>query len=141
MAALTKDRDSEAKYRGRSINVKLAAATTIFAGAGVAVNAAGFALPASDTAGLRTIGVAEEKGDNAAGAAGDVEIRVRKGVFEFNQGATPVAQAQVGRAVMWADDNSVTTAAVAVNDIIAGTLDSLDKETGLPWVSILDEAE
>jgi hypothetical protein len=139
MAALIKDRNTLAKHRGRSINVPVAASTQIFAGAMVSSNATGFAVPASDTAGEVVLGIAEEQVDNSAGADADLEIRVRKGTFELNTLGTVVNQADVGRTVFVSDDNNVEKTAGVVNNIPAGTLDSLDVESGLPWVTIFDE--
>jgi len=140
MAALTKDKNTLAKDRERSINMKVAATTKLFAGAGVCSDALGNAVAASDTAGLATMGIAEEQVDNSAGAAGDLELRVRKGVFELDTtGANAVTAADIGRVVFWLDDQNVVKAAGVTNNIKAGLLDSIDVESGKPWVKLFDE--
>ena len=68
MTALAKDKNVNSKRTERSINVKVAASTTIFAGSIVAANATGFAIPAADAAGIVVMGIAEEAADNSAGA-------------------------------------------------------------------------
>lgn len=136
--ALTKDKDRESKAIGRSLNVPVAAATQIFAGAIVVSNAAGFAAPASDTASEVVLGIADE-GVNNTGAAGALEVRVRKGTFEFSTAGTVVDQADVGRAVYAADDDLIEKVAGVVNNNLLGFLDSIDVETGLFWVRIREE--
>ena len=86
------------------------------------------------------MGVADEGVDNSTGAAADLEIRVRKGTFEFpTTGANPILQADVGRVVFVLDDNNVVKIAGVTNNIKAGTLDSVDVESGLFWVTMFDE--
>ena len=135
MAALTKDRNTPMRgEKTRKIVLKMAGTTKIYAGAGVCANATGFAVPAADTAGLVTMGRAEAQVDNSAGADGDLEIEVSRAVFLFNH--TGMTQANVGRSVVWLDDNTVGLASAATNDIPAGILDELDAGGGA-WVEIL----
>jgi len=61
----------------------VAAGGTIFAGAMLSVNAAGFLVLADGS--LPVIGVASEIGDNANGADGDCKIAVAVGIFEMKQ--------------------------------------------------------
>lgn len=134
MAALTKDRNTPTRgAKARKIVVKVAATTKIYAGAGVCLNATGYAKPAADTAGLLTDGVAEAQADNTAGADGALELEIKRGVFLFAH--TNLVQADVGKSVYWADDQTVTNAATATNDIVAGILDELTSEGA--WIAIL----
>lgn len=106
---------------GRDYYVPLAAGVTIWAGTMVALNAAGNAIPAADTAATRVIGRAEQTGNNTGGAAGDVSIVVKPGCFKYNNDATnPVTIASVGLACFVRDDNTVAVAAGPANDIKAG---------------------
>lgn len=134
MAALTVDRNTAAKTLGRRISLKVKAATKIFAGSLVAVEAAtGFAVPAADTVGHQVIGRAEEQVDNTAGASGDKEVRAHKGVFKWgNNAGAPVVQATIGDSVMVGDDNSVRI--TSTNSIPAGIVDSIDPDGGI-WVA------
>lgn len=138
MTALTKDKDVHAKETGRSIDVPLAANAIIFAGAMVSSNATGFGVAASDTTGEVVRGIAEEAADNTGGSDGDLTVRCRLGVFELLTVGTVVDQADMGRPVYVSDDATIEKIAGVTNNIIAGTLDSLDPETGNPWVAIFD---
>lgn len=136
MAALTKERNTRSRgEKARKVVVPMAATTKIFAGAGVCITAAGYAVPAADTAGLITWGRAEQTIDNSAGAAGDLYIEVAKGVFAWN--ASGLAQANIGDVVTWVDDNTVGLAAATTNDINAGTLEEIDPVSGEAWVTCL----
>jgi len=135
MANLTADRNTAAKTLGRRISLKVKAATKIFAGSIVAVEAAtGFAVPAGDVVGHQVVGRAEEQVDNSAGANGDKEVRVSKGVFKWVNNGSAVVQATIGDSVMAADDNSVKP--TSTNSIAVGTCDSIDPDGGI-WVATL----
>lgn len=138
MTALARDTNVNNKEIGRSINVPLAANAIVFRGSLVSANASGFGVAASDTSGEVVIGIADTGGDNTGGANGDLEVRVRKGVFELQTAGTVVDQADLGRPVYVSDDNTVEKAAGVVNNIVAGVLDSLDAASGNPWVKITD---
>jgi hypothetical protein len=136
MAALTKDRVLRTKGVGRRPGYrKVAAAVIIFAGAAIAVNAAGFVVPASDTAALKVIGVSEAYVNNSAGAAGDKEVPFVTGLdVEFNNAGGAIVQASEDKLCYVADDNSVTTSAVAANDIVMGRVTEFS--TTKVWVYV-----
>lgn len=139
MAALTSDRDTPRKYLERALDpVPVAASTVIYAGSQVAINAAGYAVPAADTAGLRVLGRAEQTVDNSAGANGDESVPVTKGVFRYDNaaGADAIVDADIGASAYVYDDQTVgkNTATIA-NAIVSGTVDSID--AGGVWVAIL----
>jgi len=104
MAACTADRNTP--YReGIELDFPVKGSTRIFAGAMVAVDANGYAVPAGNTAGHRFVGVAMEQVNNTAGADGAALVRVRTaGVFEF--GATSISQANVGAEMFVVDDQT-----------------------------------
>lgn len=120
MSALTRDRATS--YReGLEVEFRVAAATKIYAGSMVCVNAAGFAAPAADISGYRFAGVALEQVDNSSGADGAQVVRLRRGgVFEFN--AANLSQAVVGNAMYAVDDQTFADANGATNDIKVGVL-------------------
>jgi len=120
MSALTRDRATS--YReGIEVEFPVAAATKIYAGSMVCVNAAGYAAPAADTSGYRFVGVALEQVDNSSGANGAAVVRLRRaGVFEFD--AASLTQAKVGNAMYAVDDQTFADAAGATNDIKVGIL-------------------
>lgn len=136
MAAATADRKTSARSTGRTFTADLAAATKIWLGTLVAVNAAGYAVPASDTAALKVIGVALSTVDNT-GAAGAKSITVETGVFKLVNLATAIVQASKHKLCYVGDDQSVTTAAVAANDVVAGIVDAID--TDGVWVYVAPE--
>jgi hypothetical protein len=107
----------------------------IYAGALTCVNAAGYALPGSDTAGLIFIGVSREHADNHDGAAGDIKVTVRrKGVFKMTL-ATAISIANTGDKVYLVDDQTVDLAANCTNDICCGTIAGYIDSTHA-WVDI-----
>lgn len=135
MAALTADRNTAAKTLGRRINLLVKAATKIYAGALVAVEAAtGYAVPAGDTVGHQVVGRAESQADNTAGGNGAISVNVHKGVFKWVNGAAPAVQATISDTVMVQDDQSVRI--TSTNSIPAGVLDSIDADGGV-WVATL----
>lgn len=120
MAAATADLDTPFKHRGPERWVGVDGGSKIYVGTIVALNAAGFAIPASDTAGITVIGRAEETVDNTAGADGALKIRVCEGIFRWNEAS--VVQASMGQNLTCVDDNTVGLAAGTTNDIVVGKL-------------------
>jgi hypothetical protein len=133
MAALTKDRATP--YRdGIEIEFPVAANVKIFSGSLVCVNNSGYATPATDTAGLKFLGVAVEQVDNAGGANGAKKLRVRRsGVFEFD--ALSITQVMVGNAVYVVDDHTFDDYSGPSNDIRIGILVKYVSDTK-GWVDI-----
>jgi|SRR5579872_1604095 len=120
MAALTSSRNTPEMADGGRIRViNVEANTTIFLGGMVAVNANGNAVPASATTttanALKVIGRAEyvvngtpaQNAVNNPGAAGAIQIAVRKGVFMYAQDSS-ITAASVGSPCFALDDNNVT---------------------------------
>jgi len=131
--ALTADRNTVARD-GNQITLAVAAGTIIYAGALVARNAAGNAVPASNTAGLAVVGMAEAQVDNSAGAAGDLNVTVRRNrVFRFtNSGTSALTIADIGaNAIVEADD---IVAKAATNSIVAGKI--MDVDAGGVWIEV-----
>jgi hypothetical protein len=120
MAALTRDRATS--YRdGIEVEFPVAAATKIYAGSIVCVNAAGFAVPAADTSGYRGVGVALQYVDNTSGVDGAKMVRLRRtGVFEFD--AVALTQAMVGDTMYAVNDQTFANTAGATNHIKVGVL-------------------
>lgn len=112
---------------GKVVCLPLAAAVKIFQGTLVALNAAGNAVPAADTAALRVIGRAEEEVDNSDGSAGDLKINVKRGVFRFaNSGTAAVDADDKGKMAFVEDD--ATVAETSTNKIPAGRVIDVDSE-------------
>lgn len=132
-AALTADRTSPERA-GQMLGL-VQGSNTIFAGALVAVNTSGVAVPASDAAGLKVLGRAEVASDNTgANYLATKTLNIRRGVFRFENGGSFTA-ASIGALAYVQDDQTVTTAAAATNDIIAGLIVDVDS-TGV-WVDTL----
>jgi hypothetical protein len=123
------------KKDGIEIGLAVAASTKIEAGHMVAVNAAGYAVHASDTAGLKVMGRAQETVDNTSGANGDKTVLIlRKKMFKFaNDSTNAVAQAHVGGNVYVKDSVTVDSDG-GTNDIVAGKCFGV--ETDGVWVEI-----
>ncbi len=129
MAALAKDRNTKNKELGRSNSVPLAAGAQVFAGGMVARQAAdGFCVAAGDVVGHKVVGVADVGVDNTAGADGDLEVIVRKGVFGFDTVGTVVDQLDLGNEVFVSSDHEIEKVAGVVNNIRAGTLDRIEAD-------------
>lgn len=108
------------KKDGELIALAVAASTVIEAGKMVAMNAAGYAVEASDTAGITVIGKADQYVDNSDGANGDQDVLVERGkAFLYANSATnAVAVTGIGKTVYVEDDETV--ASDTTNDIPAG---------------------
>lgn len=101
---------------------KVAASTLLYGGGLVHLNAGGFAKKASDTAGEKFVGMAQENADNSAGANGDKDVLVyADGVIDLAFSGT-ATQATVGQKVYAVDDNTVALAATTTNDVLVGTV-------------------
>lgn len=130
---LTQERDT--KYRtGTMVAIAVAAATKIFKGALVCINAAGDAVPGSVSTTLRAQGRAEETVDNLAGAAGDKSIIVHKGVFLYKNSSAGdlIAKADRGNDCYVVDDETVAKTNGGSTRSIAGKVH--DVEAAGVWV-------
>ncbi|MFA6290224.1 MAG: hypothetical protein WC637_00505 [Victivallales bacterium] len=110
-------------------------ADIIYGGSHVCVNAAGYALPGSDTAGLIYVGEAMERVDNSLGAAGDKKVIVRRRGLIRMEFATAISIANVGDNVFIYDDEKVDVTANVTNDIFCGIIASYI-DTTHAWVDI-----
>lgn len=128
--------DKKVEYtQGQELGFPVINADIIYAGALVAVNAAGYALPGSDTAGQIFQGVAMNAQDNSAGDAGDKTVTLlRRGLFKMTLG-TAITQANVGDNVFLVDDQTVDVTAQVTNKIFVGIIASYIDSTHA-WVDI-----
>lgn len=122
MAALAANRTfKRAGTVRRLTKVPVAANAVIWLGAIVAINASGYAVPASDTAALKVVGICWASSvNNTGGANGALTIDVAEGDFDMVNAGGAVTQASALKGVYVSDDQSVTTSAVSANDILAG---------------------
>ena len=136
MVALTGPRNTPAAIGGTRA-FPLPAGGKVFAGAMVALTAAGFAAGATATAANVTVGRAEETVDNSEGANGDALVAVRRGVFRFanSGGADAIALTEVGKPCFVVDDQTVAKTDNAGARPAAGTVFDVDAQ-GV-WVEFL----
>jgi hypothetical protein len=133
--ALTKDRNTK-RRDGVLFSDPLAAATRIFAGALVCLNAAGNAVPGATATTLTARGVAQEHVDNSAGAAGDLRIESRRGVFPFvnSAAADEITRADIGTNAYIVDDQTVAKTSGTNTRSVAGVIRDVDSD-GV-WIEI-----
>lgn len=129
MSALTQDRLTP-RREGEFFSLPMEAATIIYAGGMVARNASGNAIPAADTAGLVVVGRAEAQVDNRLGAAGDLAILVREGVYAYAHSG--LTKASIGKPAFVSDDQTVALS--STNAVLAGYLVDVDDQGA--WVEL-----
>lgn len=132
-AALSADRPISQKA-GEYAVLNVASGTVIYAGALVAVDTNNYAVPATDTATLKVVGVATAGIDQRASLYDSSKrLMVRRGVFLFKNGGSLV-DGNIGDWAYVEDDQTVSTAAEMSNDILAGVI--IDVETDGVWVDV-----
>jgi hypothetical protein len=126
MAQLTANRDTPARS-GETVAL-LQGSNVIYRGSMVAVDAAGKAVAASDTASTKVVGRAQSMQVNTGTAYSATRtIDVRRGLFRWTNGGV-FTIANIGDFAYVEDDATVTTAALASNDIIAGIIVDVDAD-------------
>jgi hypothetical protein len=105
---------------GSVVALPVAAATKLFAGTLGAVNSAGNAVSAADAVGLVVFGRVEEDVDNSGGIAGAKTVRVRNGVFRFQNSATSQLNQSHVMKTCYVEDNQTVRATGGTNSIRAG---------------------
>lgn len=107
MAALTKDRNTPERT-GKDFSFPVKAATRIFAGS-IVVLVSGNAEPGKTGTGLVAVGRADAHADNRNGAAGDIDVPVRAGVFRFENSADAdlITRSDIGADAWIVDDQTV----------------------------------
>lgn len=113
----------------------VAASTIIYGGSIVAINQAGYAVPASADPTLFVVGVAVATADNSAGAAAAILVDIERGVFSMNNSSSTSALTDndIGRVCYAADDNTVARITAI------GTLPPVGKCMGLDGSDVLVE--
>lgn len=129
--ALTKDRNTTER-NGDFYVFNVAANVKIYAGALVVLDA-GNAKPGVTAAGLFSVGRAEELVDNTGGAAGAKTVKVKRGVFCFeNAAADLVSDANIGSPCYVVDDQTVAATHAGNTRSAAGIVRDVD-DAGV-WV-------
>jgi len=129
MTALTQDRNT-LRRNGDQMEPPVAAATRIFAGSMVAINTGGYAVPGATSTTLKAAGVAEHRADNSAGAAGDIRVRVSKGVHQLGNSASTdaIALADIGADCYMVDDQTVAKTSGTSTRSVAGKVFDVDAD-------------
>ena len=133
MAALTADRNTPASL-GNMREPPVKAATKIYAGAMVAIDASSWANPASASTTIKVIGRAEVQADNSAGANGDINVRVGAGIYRYGNSASAdlIARKDIGSPCYAVDDQTVALTNGSGTRSVAGTI--FDVDTVGVWV-------
>lgn len=137
--ALSADKPLENTFDAPRYDYPVLAATTIYAGGMVAIDATGYAIPAELTAGIKIVGVAREYVDNSAGADAAKNVRVHAGmaVWYDNDTTNAVDQADLGDVCYVFDDETVRDYVGGGVNVIAGTVMDLDATKGvLVWIDL-----
>ncbi len=120
---------------GRELYIPMNASTTIYQGSLVCWDADGYARVAADTANFKIAGVAQETVVNS-GADGAASIRVLRGAtVNLTIESTSITIADIGYNAIVQDDNTVTDATTATNDIPVGVILDVDATNGA-WVAV-----
>jgi hypothetical protein len=134
MSALSAARNTQER-QGDVLGFPVGAAKTIYQG-GLVVLDAGYAEPGNVDTDLIAVGRAEETVDNSAGSAGDLNVRVRRGIFKFGNSASTdlIAQADVGADCYIVDDQTVAKTNGSSARSRAGKIVAVDSD-GV-WVQV-----
>lgn len=129
--------DKNTKVRdGHLLSIPVAADTVIYAGALVAVNAAGYAIPGTESATIKAAGRAEKQVNNTGGQAGEQDVLVRRGVFLFENSASAdeITEADLLNDCYIVDDETVAKTDDDAGRSVAGKVLGVDDD-GV-WVEI-----
>lgn len=120
MAALSKNRKTSERVPALR---QFEAAAKIYTGALVALNSAGKAVPASDTAGLTVIGRAELTAESGK------MVTVKTGCFRFDNSTSTaeINATEIGKVCYVADDQTVSKTG-GTNNIVAGLVFDVEKK-------------
>lgn len=131
---LSADRDTPHRD-GRDVGHPVKAATKVYAGALVCLDANGWAVPGATATTLKAVGRADAQADNSSGANGDLIVPVKRGVFRFkNSGADPIDRTYIGATAYIVDDETVAATNGVNTRSAAGKIIDLDA-VGV-WVEI-----
>ena len=127
MTALAQDRNTP-RLEGDIRRGDVAASVKIYAGAIVMRDAQGNLTKGATATGAIGVGRAEALVDNSTGAAGDLTLDYRPGVFRYanSAGADAIAKADIGAKVFIVDDQTVAKTDGTATRSPAGIVDNVD---------------
>jgi hypothetical protein len=129
MVAATAERTTAARDH-RNFNDPVEAASKIFGGTIVCLNAAGNAVKGSTALALKAIGRARSTADNTAGAAAAIGVETETGTFRFANSAAGdlIARADIGADCFIVDDQTVAKTNGGATRSIAGKISDVDAQ-------------
>jgi hypothetical protein len=129
MAAATAEVDTDMRS-GDSISAGVAASKKIWKGSLVALDASGNATPGAVATTLLGAGRAEETVDNSSGAAGDLAVQIRKGIFRYGNSAAAdeITIAEIGDNCYIVDDQTVAKTDGTSTRSVAGKVFDVDSD-------------
>lgn len=117
-----------AERTGEYVSMTVASGSVIYAGAMVCENGSTYAVPAVDSSGYVVIGCAVEKADNTTAYYSSTKtVKVKRGTFRWANGGS-FTDANIGDFAYVSDDQTVTTAASATQDVVAGVIIDVDSD-------------
>ncbi len=120
---------------GEFVSVPVEANTELHPGQIGAVNVNGNAIPGTTVADIKAVGRVEEYVKNNPGLAGDQRVKIRRGVFLFdNDDTDPVLQQNLLSNCYIVDDHTVAANDGAGTRSVAGKI--IEVENGKVWVEI-----
>ena len=136
MTALAVDTPVSTKIRPDLLSYKVADNVRIFKGSLVTINAAGYAIPAADTASTIFAGIADSDVDNTTvgHTAGGKEVLVQRDRIALLTGSG-FTQATVGQLVYVLDSGTVAVTGGVTNHVIVGSVYRLESATQV-WVDM-----
>jgi hypothetical protein len=131
--ALSADRDTPQRIEG-TLNLGVATAKKIYAGALVMRSATGYATPGAAATGCVGLGRAAEQVDNTSGADGAKSVNIDRGIFRFANSAAgdAIADADIGKECYIVDDQTVAKTDGGGTRSIAGRI--FDVDSSGVWV-------
>jgi hypothetical protein len=134
--ALSADKTAISYTSGDTMSFSVEESTTLYLGALVMVNAAGYAIPGSDTAGGIFQGInLSEKVDNSSGSDGDATVVLTRSGCYLMTFDTAITIANVGDNVFLVDDQTVDVVGNVSNAIYCGIITKYVTTT-TAWVDI-----
>lgn len=129
MTALAADRLTPER-RNKQYSFGVEAASKIYAGSIVCLNAAGNAVKGATSTTLKAVGVAAEQADNTLGAAAALQVPVERGLFRFANSAAgdAIGAANIGASCYIVDDQTVALTSGSGTRSIAGTVRDVDAQ-------------
>lgn len=132
MVALTTGRSTPRRENRRLEQHPVKAGVTIFAGAIVVLDAAGWAMPGQAGVGLKAVGRAEAQ--RSAVTNGETSVRVRRDTLQYanSSGADLITRADIGTQAWIVDDQTVAKTNGGGTRSVAGIIRDLD--AGGVWI-------